>query len=409
MQNSVKSNPILFVVLSFIAVSIGIGTAIAATDNTPSLTIPSEILSEPNSVVEIPVSFAGDGNLIANLAFSIDYDETWLDYDPLEPDSISFNLPADNFGSCVVDKTDTDGEIDCTVVDPLAPLNPIPDGTFLTIKLQTLNPSGVTIADVDFSQDPPASFGNTDGQSVAGVAVNGSVKIGHNLSSGKVYLPILKKDPTLTPTPTPTITPTPTATLPPEITPTDTPTTEPPGCTNLIDNGGFEEDGVAWVLPVTNYPAKYTSSVSFTGDQSMRTGINLGDNTYSYSSAWQLVTIPSDATSADLTFYFNPQTTEPLAFRLVSSIANLTIHPFENPQSDPPFDQQMALILNEDGTHDWTLMSTLSNTRSWTASNTYDLMSYKGKSIWVAFTTYNDGGGGKTAMYIDDVVLEVCE
>ena len=193
MQNSVKSNPILFMVLSFIAVSIGIGTAIAATDNTPSLTIPSEILSEPNSVVDIPVSFAGDGNLIANLAFSIDYDETWLDYDPLEPDSITFNLPADNFGSCVVDKTDTDGEIDCTVVDPLAPLNPIPDGSFLTIKLQTLNPPGVTIADVDFSQDPPASFGNTDGQSIAGVAVDGSVKIGYNLSSGKIYLPILKK------------------------------------------------------------------------------------------------------------------------------------------------------------------------------------------------------------------------
>ena len=141
----------------------------------------------------------------------------------------------------------------------------------------------------------------------------------------------------------------------------------------------------------------------------MRTGINLGDNTYSYSSAWQLVSIPNDATSADLTFYFNPQTTESLAFRLVSSFANLTIRPFENPLSDPPFDQQMALILNEDGTHDWTLMSTLSNTRSWTASNTYDLMGYKGKSIWVAFTTYNDGGGGKTAMYVDDVVLEVCE
>ena len=141
----------------------------------------------------------------------------------------------------------------------------------------------------------------------------------------------------------------------------------------------------------------------------MRTGINLGDNTYSYSSAWQPVTIPSDATSAELTFYYRPQTTEPLTMRLVSSLANLTNHPFENVQSDPYWDQQMALILNEDGTHDWTLMSILSNSQTWTASDTYNLMNYKGKTIWVAFTTYNDGSGGKTAMYVDDVVLEVCE
>ncbi len=140
----------------------------------------------------------------------------------------------------------------------------------------------------------------------------------------------------------------------------------------------------------------------------MRTGINLADNIHSYSSAWQAVTIPNDAASAELTFWYKPQTSESVTSRLISNLANLANHPFENIESDPYIDQQMALILNEDTTHDRTLMSILSNSQDWTPSDTYDLMDYKGKTIWVAFTTYNDGSGGKTAMYVDDVVLNMC-
>jgi hypothetical protein len=144
------------------------------------------------------------------------------------------------------------------------------------------------------------------------------------------------------------------------------------------------------------------------GEMSMRTGINLADDVYSYSSAWQPVSIPNDAESADLTFYYRPQTSEPLAMRLLSNLVTTTNNLFEAGLGDPLNDQQMALILNEDTTHDRTLMSVLSNSRTWTASPVFDLMDYKGETIWVAFTTYNDGDGNKTAMYVDEVVLEVC-
>jgi hypothetical protein len=141
----------------------------------------------------------------------------------------------------------------------------------------------------------------------------------------------------------------------------------------------------------------------------MRTGINLADNIYSYSSAWQPVSIPNDAVSAELTFFYKPQTSESIVTRLISNLINFSYDPFEDIDSDPYRDQQMALILNEDTTHDKTLMSILSNSRTWTESDSYNLMNYKGKTIWVAFTTYNDGINGKTAMYVDDVVLEVCK
>ncbi len=407
MRNSAKIKPILISLLLIALITISVGTVLAAVTAGVELSIPNHIPAQANSIVDIPVSYTSNGESVTSMIFSIDYDETWLEYDPEISNAIEFTNIPDNYSkSCSFDASDTDGELDCNVIGIGSDVDIMPDGKFLTIKLKTLNAPDDALAPVLFSSDPPPSFGSSAGASVEGTGSDGSVYFGE--INWYVYLPLLLK---MTPIPT-TVTPTPDTPTPTPDTPTPTPgtpTPTPPPCSNIILNSGFEEPDTAWYLPTTNYPAKYTSSVFHTGAVSMRTGINLADNIYSYSSAWQPVTIPSGATSAELTFYYRPQTTEPLAMRLVSSLANLTNHPFENVQSDPYWDQQMALILNEDQTHDWTLMSILSNSQTWTASDSYNLMNYKGKTIWVAFTTYNDGSGGKTAMYVDDVVLEVCE
>ncbi len=410
MRNSAKIKLTLFPILLVVVITIGFGSVFAATTAGPVLTIPSNIPAQANSIVEIPISFTSDGKEITSIIFSVDYDQTWLQYDPGLSNAIVFtNIPDGYSKSCSYDAIDTDGELNCNIFGFGDDVEIMPNGTIVTIKLRTLGAPVGTVANVLFGPDPAPSFGNSQGQSEPGSGVNGSVYFGE--VNWHVFLPLLLKITAVPTTATPTpVTPTPTPITPtPSSTPVTPSPTPPPPCSDIILNGDFEEPDFAWYLPTTNYPARYTSSIFHSGEASMRTGINLADNIYSYSSAWQIVSIPSGATSAELTFYYRPQTTEPLTLRLVSNLANLTNHPFENIESDPYWDQQMALILNEDTTHDRTLMSILSNSQTWTPSESYNLMNYVGKTIWIAFTTYNDGVGGKTAMYVDDVVLEVCQ
>lgn len=54
-----------------------------------------------------------------------------------------------------------------------------------------------------------------------------------------------------------------------------------------------------------------------------------------------------------------------------------------------------------------TLLAQLSNSQTWTLKE-YDLLSFKGKWIRLWIGTFNDGFGGISAMYADDVTLEVC-
>jgi len=118
----------------------------------------------------------------------------------------------------------------------------------------------------------------------------------------------------------------------------------------------------------------------------MRLGITYQGDTESYSSVYQTITIPWNATSATLSFWYYP-------------ICN-----------DPDGDWQAAII------YDSTLSNVLtyampkmcSNSQTWT-HHTFDLSAYKGQTIILYFNVYNDGiGNRKTAMYLDDVSVQVC-
>jgi hypothetical protein len=159
------------------------------------------------------VTFTANGNSISTLTFSIDYDETWLEYDS---GAISFyNLPTGYSGSCTPDTTDLDGELDCNLFGLGLQVDPLPDGVFLTVQLDTLGAPIGTNARVGFSLYPRPSFGDTSGGSVIGSVVEGSVLFDNNWPS---YLPLVKKD--ATPTPTLAIPPT----TPPPPGPSPTPT-----------------------------------------------------------------------------------------------------------------------------------------------------------------------------------------
>ena len=409
----------------------------------PGLMIPDQIQASPGSSVVIPVTFTANGTQIASMAFSIDYNQQWLSFDPDVPDAVVLNLPSGEgfVGGCSHDATDTDGEIDCYVLDFSEPLDALPDGVFLEFILQVGNPLSPVVANVNFATDPSPSFGNTEGQSeAAGLIESGSVMIGQVEVEPVGWLPYLAKadqyiPPTRTPTPvatkTATFTPTVTETLPPGVTLTPTPTatnTQPPQATNtptptatatqagntptptattnpcedIINNGDFEAVGEAWEIPITVYPAAWSQAQAHSGAWSMRTGIvdPLYD-VYSYSDTYQDVYIPADADSATLGFWIYTSSEEAKLGYLQTLLQPLG--PFTERTFANDF-QYMLVLVGPDFYFEWT---DLRDMQAW-EYRTVDLTAYKGQTISVDFGTYNDGWDGVSAMYVDDVTLSIC-
>ena len=391
----------------------GLRAGVAATLAGPTLTIPDHIPAQPNSVVTVPVRFTANGYNIASIVFSIDYNQTWLRFDSGVPDAIQFDLPDGLQGSCSPDTSDTDGEIDCFVLDPLVPLQALPDGVFLNLKLRTLAAPDGTEARVGFSvNSPPASFGDTGGNSVAGTTQDGSVNFGKVTLEFFEYISLVLRDlePTITPTPTPTRTPTatPTGTRTPTETVTVTPTptrssTPPPNCSDYIDNGGFEARN-GWELPITNYTAEYSDDQVHTGSYAMRTGIiRTLHNIYSYSSARQRVTIPSNADKVTLSLWVYQISGDVLTSR--APIQLKLGEPFGT--EFQPYDFQYILVLDRYDNLIQVLYNNLSDSQTWRFRD-YDLSHFAGDTIQIEVGTYNTGYGDVSAMYVDDVSMMVC-
>jgi PKD repeat protein len=178
-------------------------------------------------------------------------------------------------------------------------------------------------------------------------------------------------------------------------------TTSP--CAEGITNGGFEYDS-DWELITTPYPAGYTTATVHSGNRSMRVGIvEPADNLYSHSIAQQTVTIPADAISVTLRFWLYPMTGEspanliPLARPLAATIQEAVL----------ASDRQYVLVLNEYDQWIRTLIWQRTDDPQWT-SHQFDMEVHAGKTIKLQFGAYNDGWDGVTAMYVDDVSLEIC-
>jgi hypothetical protein len=118
----------------------------------------------------------------------------------------------------------------------------------------------------------------------------------------------------------------------------------------------------------------------------MRLGITQQSDIESWSSINQAVTIPSDAASATLSFWYYPICQDALPDDWQAAII---------------FDQTWRLLA-------WAMPKVCSNSQNWT-HHTFDLTSYRGQTIILYFNVYNNGVGNlKTAMYLDDVSVQVC-
>lgn len=182
------------------------------------------------------------------------------------------------------------------------------------------------------------------------------------------------------------------------------------GCNNAFTNSDFELYDRGWSIPVTAFSARYSWDVAHSGNQSMRTGVvNTAKNIYSYSDAWQLATIPKNATNATLNMWIYPNSTQAMSAQ-GEAVEALPAQP----QSGEGFgeqtlaaDMQYVLLLDQYGYVLKTLWWERWNYTNWVQLS-FDLTEYAGKTVRIQFGTYNDGYSGITAMYVDDAFLDVC-
>jgi DNA-binding beta-propeller fold protein YncE len=173
-------------------------------------------------------------------------------------------------------------------------------------------------------------------------------------------------------------------------------------------NPGFETDA-GWQFPVTSYSAGYSTAQHHTGARSARAGIVApGVNVRSYSSVQQTVSIPADATAVTLTLWLYPLSGEGALPGLVAATPgelDAAAAGVNSPDA-PAGDRQYVLLLNENGAVLKRLWWTRSNARAW-QQQTFDLAAYAGRAVRVHVGVYNDGVGGATGLYVDDVTLTV--
>jgi hypothetical protein len=185
--------------------------------------------------------------------------------------------------------------------------------------------------------------------------------------------------------------------------PPPTPPTPVP-CGNLIRNSSFESSS-DWEIPLTAYPAGYSTTQAHSGSRSMRTGIlNSAENKYSYSDFRQAVTIPSGAPVAKASFWLYTLSGE------AGTLSQLEmIEPTGRPFQETPLSGDVQYVLILDRYQNWidTLVWQRSDHGYWQYYE-FDLRRYAGYTIYLQFGTYNDGYNGISSMFVDDVSLNTC-
>ena len=160
----------------------------------------------------------------------------------------------------------------------------------------------------------------------------------------------------------------------------------PDGCSELIINGGFEATDLHWGLAGSALPPSYSTARSYAGDRSLRLGIVDSANLEASDNLYQDIALPDSAQHFTLSFHY-----------------------WASHEDTPGSDMQMLNIYEATtGVRLAQPWARLSNEQSW-QFELIDLTHFRGRTLRVEFGVHNDGGGGRTALYLDEVSLLACE
>ncbi len=160
------------------------------------------------------------------------------------------------------------------------------------------------------------------------------------------------------------------------------------GCFDIVVDGGFEQRNW-WTLGGGLLPAAYVSSPTFSGTSAIQLGNQVNAASIeAYSTVRQTLTIPTNAVSAQLSFWVWTFT-----------------------EANPGADRQEALLLTPGASvlsvSPGAVWSELSNSGSY-RQIAIDVIGQRGRTFDLAFSVYNDGAGGRTWMFVDEVRLVIC-
>ena len=160
----------------------------------------------------------------------------------------------------------------------------------------------------------------------------------------------------------------------------------PDGCSELVINGGFEVTDLHWGLAGTTVPPGYSTARAYAGERSLRLGIVDSANLDGSDSLYQDIALPDSAQHFTLSFHY-----------------------WASHENAPGSDMQLLNIYEATtGVRLAQPWSRLSNEQSWQFAQ-IDLTHLRGRTLRIEFGVYNDGSGGRTALYLDDVSLLACE
>ena len=160
----------------------------------------------------------------------------------------------------------------------------------------------------------------------------------------------------------------------------------PDGCSELIINGGFEATDLHWHLGGTALPPSYSTARTYAGTRALRLGIVDSANLDASDSLYQDIALPDSAQHFTLSFHY-----------------------WASHEDAPGSDMQLLNIYEATtGVRLAQPWSRLSNEQSWQFEQ-IDLTHFRGRTLRIEFGVHNDGSGGRSALYLDDVSLLACE
>ena len=156
----------------------------------------------------------------------------------------------------------------------------------------------------------------------------------------------------------------------------------PSHCSDVLRNGAFDSGFAGWFPSADALPVQLVGNPAYSPPYALRLGTQT-THIKSYSSVRQYITIPA-GTRATLQFW---------------------TYTWSEPNAGA--DRQEAILLTSNNAVSAVLWRVLANEQAW-RQVALDLTPYAGRAVAVYFNTYNDGVGGRTAMFLDNVQLLAC-
>ncbi len=156
----------------------------------------------------------------------------------------------------------------------------------------------------------------------------------------------------------------------------------PSNCIDVVKNGRFDFGFSGWFPSNNLLPVRLVGAPVLSPPNALQLGTQT-QQINSYSSVRQYVTIP-------------PGTT-----------ATLQFWTWTWAQPNPGADRQEAILLAPDNSVLAVLWRTETNEQTW-RQVAINLSAYAGRSVAIYFNVYNDGAGGLTSMFLDNVQLLAC-